>query len=264
MFLVYLCSTIKVIVLTYRKRNIQNEFPRYIKVLEQLVVSSRKGSHQPIKDQLDSYLVEELTKILDTSEALFTKYGIRSVTMSDISKTMGISKKTLYVHIQNKQDLVHRLVQRFVIRDKNYCIQVLGEAPNALEGLLRVNLYMQEQINQINPSLLFDLQKYHHPTWELFIAFHDTFMLELLEQNLRQGVKEGWYRSDLNVTLVARLHVNMMGLTTDSDLFPPKQFAPAEVARVLIQYHIHAIISPKGRAQLDELEKQWFPTSSHP
>lgn len=207
--------------------------------------------------------MEELTKILDTSETLFTKYGIRSVTMADISKTMGISKKTLYVHIQNKQDLVHRLVRRFVIRDKNYCIQVLEEAPNALEGLLRVNLYMQEQINQINPSLLFDLQKYHRPTWELFIAFHETFMLEQVEQNLRQGVEEGWYRSDLNVPLVARLHVNMMGVTTDSDLFPPKQFAPSEVARVVIQYHIYAVVSPKGRAQLDELEKQWLPTPSN-
>lgn len=218
--------------------------------------------HQ-LKHQLDYYLVEELKKILDASEALFTKYGIRSVTMSDIAKAMGISKKTLYVHIQNKQDLVHRLVQRFLIQDKDYCVKVMDEASNALEGLLRVNLYMQEQINQINPSLLFDLQKYHHPTWESFLAFYDNFMLEQVENNLRQGVEEGWYRSDLNVPLLARLHVKMMGLTADGDLFPPKQFAPAEVARVMIQYHIYAIVSPKGRAQLDELKKQWLSTSQH-
>lgn len=216
-----------------------------------------------LKHQLDHYLVEELKKILDTSEALFMKYGIRSVTMADIAKTMGVSKKTLYVHIQNKQDLVHRLVQRFLIEDKDHCTKAMTEASNALEGLLRVSLYMQEQVNQTNPSLLFDLQKYYHPTWESFLAFYDTFMLEQVENNLRQGVEEGWYRSDLNVPLVARLHIRMMGLTTDSDLFPPKQFAPAEVARVMTQYHIYAIVSPKGRAQLDELKKEWLPTSQH-
>ncbi|MEM1220215.1 MAG: helix-turn-helix domain-containing protein, partial [Bacteroidota bacterium] len=44
--------------------------------------------------------------ILSRSKRLFLRYGIRSVTMDDISKEMGISKKTLYQYVDNKADLI--------------------------------------------------------------------------------------------------------------------------------------------------------------
>ena len=206
--------------------------------------------------------INELTKILDASDALFRKYGIRSVTMSDIAKSLGISKKTLYVHIKNKQDLVHRLVERFLIEDKEFCKAAMEQAPNALEGLLQMSLYAQQQLNRVNPSLLFDLQKYHRPTWEIFANFHDKFMLDLMEANLHQGVAEGWYRADLNVPLIARLHISLITLPAEGNLFPINEFPPSEVLRTFVQYHIYAIVSEKGRGQLANLMEKWLPARS--
>lgn len=207
-----------------------------------------------------SKLADERTKILDASEALFRKYGIRSVTMLDIAKSLGMSKKTLYVYIKNKQDLVHQLIKRFLVEDEAFCRQAIEQASNALEALLQMSLYAQQQINKVNPSLLHDLQKYHRPTWDIFVNFHDKVMLELMENNLRRGVAEGWYREDLNVPLIARFHVNLMRLTTDAELFPLKQFTTLEILHTFMRYHLYAIVSDKGRAQAQEFMNKWLPT----
>jgi len=43
--------------------------------------------------------------ILKATE-LFMKLGFKSVTMDDIAKEMGISKKTIYSHFSNKETVV--------------------------------------------------------------------------------------------------------------------------------------------------------------
>ena len=53
---------------------------------------------------------EELKNIAKKVNQLFTRYGIKSVTMDDISRELGISKKTLYQHVKDKTELVELIV----------------------------------------------------------------------------------------------------------------------------------------------------------
>ena len=45
-------------------------------------------------------------KILINATDLFLNYGFKSITMDDISNHLGISKKTIYQHFENKTSLV--------------------------------------------------------------------------------------------------------------------------------------------------------------
>uniref|UniRef100_UPI003563392F TetR/AcrR family transcriptional regulator n=1 Tax=Mariniflexile sp. TaxID=1979402 RepID=UPI003563392F len=45
-------------------------------------------------------------QIILKSRELFLTLGFKSVTMDDIANTLGISKKTIYVHFSNKTKLV--------------------------------------------------------------------------------------------------------------------------------------------------------------
>ena len=55
------------------------------------------------------YMEQKEKEILLKSADLFTKYGIKSMTMDDISQQLGISKKTLYLYVDNKKDLVKKI-----------------------------------------------------------------------------------------------------------------------------------------------------------
>ena len=52
---------------------------------------------------------EKLIAILDGASILYMKYGIKSVTMDDIAHELGISKKTLYLYVTDKEDLVKQI-----------------------------------------------------------------------------------------------------------------------------------------------------------
>ena len=45
-------------------------------------------------------------EIVKQAISLFLQYGFKSVTMDDIAQHMGVSKKTIYVHFQKKEQLV--------------------------------------------------------------------------------------------------------------------------------------------------------------
>lgn len=202
-------------------------------------------------------MTNELLKILDTSEALFKKYGIRSVTMTDISQKLGVSKKTLYKYIENKHDLISKMMQRYIKQEQEACCQIMEEAKNALDQMLKINLYVQQQIKEVNPSMLYDLQKYHHPIWKMLEQFHQNYILGVVQQNLQQGVAEGIYRADLNTEIVAKFHVSMMPVISDSERFPHQAFATKDVHQEFIRYHFNGIISEKGRTTLKNLIQEY-------
>lgn len=205
--------------------------------------------------------MDELTKILEAAEGLFLKYGVRSVTMADIARDLGMSKKTLYVHVENKRDLVQQILQRHIQEDKKQCISIVESAENALEALLKMSVYAQKHMNDMNPSLLFDLKKYHRPVWELLDNFHRKEMLQMVINNLQEGVEEGLYRADLNVPLIARIHVSLMLILSDVDFFPIEQFPLSVRHGEFTKYHINAIVSDKGRALLQELGNHIDPSN---
>ncbi|CAA6799628.1 MAG: Transcriptional regulator [uncultured Aureispira sp.] len=194
--------------------------------------------------------MDELTKIIDTSESLFKKYGIRSVTMTDIASKLGMSKKTLYVHIENKQDLVSKIMQRYISRNKEMCLCIQKEAKNALDELLKFSLYTQQQVDDINLSILYDLKKYYRLVWQLLDDFNRKEVLMMVETNLKKGVEEGLYRQDLDVSLVSRLHISLMPILSNEDLFPINDFPTQQLHREFMRYHIHGIVSEKGRELL--------------
>ncbi|MCU0359257.1 MAG: TetR/AcrR family transcriptional regulator [Bacteroidia bacterium] len=48
--------------------------------------------------------MEANEKILHTSLQMFFRYGIKHVTMDDIAKELGMSKKTIYQYFKEKDD----------------------------------------------------------------------------------------------------------------------------------------------------------------
>ena len=83
---------------------------------------------------------EQQEKWLKRVEDLFLRYGIKSITMDDVARELGISKKTLYQFVDNKDDLVHKMLERHIAEEKTMCDQVCGEAGNAVGPLGDGNL----------------------------------------------------------------------------------------------------------------------------
>ena len=200
--------------------------------------------------------MDELQKILETAESLFRKYGIRSVTMSDIARQLGMSKKTLYVHVENKNDLIMKIVAAYIGMEKDMCVNACANAKDALDEMMEISLQVQQNIQNMNPSLIFDLRKYHYPIWEHFEKFRIHFILNTMRNNLDRGKKEGLYRSELKPDIVSRIYISTIHVFTDDEMFPPDTYPRAELHQEMVMYHLNGIVSEKGRTLLDEYSKR--------
>jgi AcrR family transcriptional regulator len=113
----------------------------------------------------------ELIDIIEKAEQLFFKYGIKSISMDDLSREMSISKKTLYVFVDNKEELVYLVVQNHIHREKKKVEEVIKNSKNSIDEFLQIIMHNHDELNTLNPSVIYDLQKYHPKSWSLFTEF---------------------------------------------------------------------------------------------
>lgn len=197
--------------------------------------------------------MDELTRIFNAAEMLFQKYGIRSVTMADLAQELGMSKKTLYLHIQNKDDLIEKALLRTIEEDKAHIDSAKQGAANALDELMLMNIEMQKKIQQINPLLIFDLKKYHPQAWAHMEAFQKEFIYSHVRANLERGIAEGIYRQDINPDILSKIYLGFFPVFTDYDLFPVHDYPRMDLHGEFMRYHLYGIVSEKGREWLKQL-----------
>ncbi len=189
---------------------------------------------------------DQQEKWLKRVEDLFMRYGIKSVTMDDVARELGISKKTLYLFVDNKDDLVNKMLERHISEEKSECARHIVAAGNAIEEMFLVMEANSQQLQQMKANVVYDLQKYHRDAWEKIQAFQRGFLYDVVRANLERGVREGHYRNDFDVDIIAKLHINLSFQLFDEDMFPQLTYSKESLFREYLLHYLYGIVSEKG------------------
>lgn len=194
----------------------------------------------------------ELQNILEKVTALYMKYGIKSITMDDIARELGISKKTLYLYVENKNDLVEKVVD-YVTNQKECDFNNIDKKEmNAVEKLLEVNMHIIKTMKDYNPATEYDLKKYYPELYAKIHTLRKERMHQSILENIKKGKEEGLYRAELKEEIIARLQVSRFMNMHEDEIFSQNDIQRSEFIHELFIYHIHGIANAKG---LEILEK---------
>ncbi len=191
-------------------------------------------------------------EILLQAADLFAKYGIKSMTMDDVARHMGISKKTLYQFVDNKKDLVKRCIQEHIDAEECLVSEFLGHQDNAIDELMAMTKFVGTQMKEMHPSVIYDLKKYHFEAYTRLTQHRDDFIFMNIKRNVEQGMKDGLYRSNINPEILARLYISMVNVILDPENTNLSDYNQAEVYTEMIRYHVRGISSSKGREYLKQ------------
>jgi TetR/AcrR family transcriptional regulator, cholesterol catabolism regulator len=186
--------------------------------------------------------------IIQRSENLFFRYGIRSVTMDDIARELGISKKTLYQFFENKNQLLTDMMTEHNNENRDTIVEIQKNAADALDEIQRVTQHVLGELARLSPALMFDLQKYYTELWANVQTISMQHILAHVRHNLERGIEEGLYRPDLNVDVISKLYVSKVYCVIDESIFPQSEYDKKELFLEYIRYHLYGILSEKGRA----------------
>lgn len=194
-----------------------------------------------------------LTDVLERVRELFFKYGVRSVSMEDICRDLGISKKKLYQLFSSKNELVEKLLllerENFEIIFDTYNF----EGVNAIDILLTVSKEVGDRFRDISPSMTFDLKKYYPDIYHNHIEERIDFIFKKIQINLEKGINQGVYRDDLSVELISRLYIRRLIDLHNPEFFPADKFSFQTIFEAMFDNFIPGIGNPKG---IEYYEKQ--------
>lgn len=195
-------------------------------------------------------------KILEGAHALFIQYGVRSVSMDDVARALSVSKKTLYQHFRNKDELVTEVVRLHMEGEMKEFTVIAESSSNAIEELFKLSKCMREHVFKINPSLLYDLQKYHAEAWEIFQEFKKKFIVGQIKDNLERGIKEGNYRQEIDPNVMAILRMEIVQLVFNDQVFPRAEFDFVEVQMQVFDHFVHGLLSETGKNRYKQYQLQ--------
>lgn len=194
----------------------------------------------------------EIPGILERVQPLYQKYGIKSVTMDDVSRELGISKKSLYVHIRDKEELVRLTVQYEIQKHLEFINGIIHSEEHAIEELVRVWSYVNEMLDSYSETAEYDLKKYYPDLYSEIQDLRKEHMYQCVLNNIKKGKETGLYREDLDEEVIAKLHAGRMQKIYEDELYTPKEFTSKKFFREFLTYHIRGIASPEGIGYLEE------------
>ena len=190
---------------------------------------------------------------------IYFRYGIKSVTMDDLARELGVSKKTLYLHFKDKKDVVDKVIHHLIESQQCGISKALNQPnTNAIDKLLMMTQFFAEHLKNSNAALTYDLQKYYPDVWDEVIEFKREEVYKHIIENIHEGIREGIYRDDMNYEIIARAYVSRMEMY-QTDLWQPlDKFPLAEVFRTLFIYHIRGVANEKGLEHLKKNSHNWL------
>lgn len=198
---------------------------------------------------------EKRLEIIESSLKLFCQYGIKSISMDDIARELGMSKKTLYQHIDDKNKLVEEALQLANMKDIEVMAVFKRSDLNAIEQFFEFKKLMEPHIGQYQPTILFDLKKYYPALLYDFKEKQKEFIMEAYIANIKKGKQEGLYHEDIIDSIIARLLLAHHLFTFDdtNGLFTVNELREMELFSEVFKYHFRGVCTEKGMQEVDKL-----------
>lgn len=185
-------------------------------------------------------------RVIDEAEKMFRKHGVRTITMDDIARRLGISKKTIYQHFTDKDDLVYQVAVHNMTREADDYACIMQTSTNPIQEMLKASEMMKVHLADVNPNLVQDIQKYHPKAWDVVHQFEQQHVVKSIADNIRTGIDQGLYRTNLDPETMARLRLQTVHAAFNDAVFPRTRLSMEAIQQQLMEHFIRGLLTEKG------------------
>ncbi|MES2567499.1 MAG: TetR/AcrR family transcriptional regulator [Bacteroidota bacterium] len=199
--------------------------------------------------------MEPQEKILKIALELFFKYGIKRVTMDDIAKELGMSKKTIYQYFKEKDDIVNKLCEIEMSKHQKKFEDVYLLSKDPIHEIMLISENMKEMMQHINPMFFLDLQKFHPNAFLQFQTFKEDCAFNDILRNIKKGKEEGYYKSDIDDEFVARYRLAQIDMLMFGNYFSFDKLSFSKSHELVLDMFVYGICTIKGHKLINAYKK---------
>ena len=200
--------------------------------------------------------MEPKERISLKAEELFMQFGIRSVSMDDIAHSLGMSKKTLYQYYADKDELVNAMIRNHIQQMETDCESCREQANDAIHEIFITMERIMDELSNMNPMVLYDLEKFHYKAFQHFKEHKDKYLVKIVRNNIEWGISQGLYREDVNVDVMSKFRLESMMIPFNVSVFPPGKYNLATTSEMIIENFIYGLATIKGHQLIQQYNEQ--------
>jgi AcrR family transcriptional regulator len=186
------------------------------------------------------------TEITVSAFEQFRQYGFKNVTMDDIARNIGVSKKTLYEQFKDKDELVLETVKYMLAKNQEEIENAFKSAKNAVEQIIAILFIMERMVRGMNLVCYVDLTRHYPAAYKYLQEHKESFLFQCISENLRQGIHEGLYRADIDVEIISRFRMESALIVFQNNIFPQEKYDTVTVNNQIFANYMYGIASLSG------------------
>lgn len=195
------------------------------------------------------FKTEFLTRVAD----LFLEFGAKTLTMDEVAREFGISKKTLYQRYRNKEalleDVLHLKLQEII--DKMQQLDL--EIDNAIDRMLCRDEVIDKAVDSNNTVLIKQLLRYYPSIFSTHMQnFYEKFS-DVLIHNIQRGRKQGFYRDDFDERIYSKFFFQLIMSYDSSTFVDVSEIERLEYQNGVMEFYLQAITTEKGKQYLKSI-----------
>ena len=194
-------------------------------------------------------------KIILKAAELFLSLGFKSITMDDLAQSMSISKKTIYLFFNNKNDLIISCTEHIQYQLLKKINEIRNNAKNPIIELFEIKKEAMKILGNTEAAPQFQLQKFYPEIYQKLKDRELHLFRDNIHESLNKGIKLKYFRKEINIDFITRIYLNGMRGVRDINLFPINEFKVEKLIEDFIEYHLRAISTPKGLELLNKIDK---------
>lgn len=195
-------------------------------------------------------------RILEGASELFKKNGFKSVTMDEIAKSLGMSKRTIYENFNDKDTLIESCLLKNMTDNVEMKEKVLESTKNIYEVMFQFAVIRHNEAKGISPVLFEDLHKYYSSILENIKAKSQQQNRMLLEKIFNNGISNGYFFSKLNIEIACLMIEEYFDFSIK--LMNEHKFRPKEVLCTVYLSFFRGISTAKGIKAMEDIEKRLY------
>lgn len=190
-------------------------------------------------------------KILHASMDLFFSKGIKSVSMDDVAKSVGISKRTLYEHYESKDALLVACIESILKQRNSWMYELMDGSISFIEVIVRSIYEALSFAQNINPQFFTDLDKFNYSAVKSSVVQSFEELRKRTESLIEQGKQDGLLRKDVDSKLIS--HIMVSGDKKSlNDCMHANEYERTYVLKQLSSIFLRGMATEKGAKLLDE------------
>jgi len=190
-------------------------------------------------------------RILDKAGELFFQFGYKRVTMDDIARELGMSKKTIYLHVPSKDALVETYMLSFLEETIGKATATFQGAEDVVELTQRLLPFLRERFSKISPVMMADMQRYYPHLWEQ-INERRMAVLGLYIGLLERDREAGLIRPEVNPKVMAKIIMTVVQEVANPATFMELQVPLPDVMDTFINLMLRGALTSQGRERFEE------------